>query len=63
MDGADYEAYTREQFGVFTHVLDALAAKGRTFRIRHCANSGALTRYPEMYLDMVRPASPLRRGG
>ena len=55
MDGADYEAYTREQFGVFTHVLDALAAKGRTFRIRHCANSGALTRYPEMYLDMVRP--------
>ena len=59
MDGADYEAYTREQFGVFTHVLDALAAKGRTFRIRHCANSGALTRYPEMYLDMVRPGIAL----
>ena len=33
MDGADYEAYTREQFGVFTHVLDALAAKGRTFTL------------------------------
>ena len=59
MDGADCEAYTREQFGVFTHVLDALAAKGRTFRIRHCANSGALTRYPEMYLDMVRPGIAL----
>ncbi len=59
MDGADYEAYTREQFGVFTRVLDALAAKGRTFRIRHCANSGALTRYPEMYLDMVRPGIAL----
>ncbi len=59
MDGADYEAYTREQFGVFTHVLDTLAAKGRTFRIRHCANSGALTRYPEMYLDMVRPGIAL----
>ena len=59
MDGAEYEAYTREQFGVFTHVLDALAAKGRTFRIRHCANSGALTRYPEMYLDMVRPGIAL----
>ena len=55
MDGADYEAYTREQFGVFTHVLDALAAKGRTFRIRHCANSGAVINYPEMHLDMVRP--------
>ena len=59
MDGVEYEAYTREQFGVFTHVLDALAAKGRTFRIRHCANSGALTRYPEMYLDMVRPGIAL----
>ena len=59
MDGEDCEAYTREQFGVFTHVLDALAAQGRTFRIRHCANSGALTRYPEMYLDMVRPGIAL----
>ena len=59
MDGAEYEAYTWEQFGVFTRVLDALAAKGRTFRIRHCTNSGALTRYPEMYLDMVRPGIAL----
>ena len=34
------------------------------FAIRHCANSGALTRYPEMYLDMVRPGIALvRRGG
>ena len=59
MDGADCEAYTRDQFGVFLHVLDALAARGRTFAIRHCANSGALTRYPEMYLDMVRPGIAL----
>ena len=59
MDGADCEAYTREQFAVFTRVLDALAARGRTFSIRHCANSGALTRYPEMYLDMVRPGIAL----
>lgn len=58
-DDGDSEAYTREQFGVFTHVLDALAAKGRTFAIRHCANSGALARYPEMYLDMVRPGVAL----
>ena len=53
----------KEQAGVHSeivsHVLDALAAKGRTFRIRHCANSGALTRYPEMYLDMVRPGIAL----
>ena len=40
-------------------VLDALAARGRTFAIRHCANSGALARYPEMYLDMVRPGIAL----
>ena len=58
-DDADSEAYTREQFAVFTQVLDALAAKGRTFAIRHCANSGALARYPEMYLDMVRPGIAL----
>ena len=59
MDGGEYEAYTREQFDVFTRVLDALADRGCTFRIRHCANSGALTRYPEMYLDMVRPGIAL----
>lgn len=58
-DDGDSEAYTREQFDVFTRVLDALAARGRTFAIRHCANSGALARYPEMYLDMVRPGVAL----
>ena len=58
-DDAASEAYTREQFGVFTRVIDALAARGRTFAIRHCANSGALARYPEMYLDMVRPGIAL----
>ena len=58
-DDRDSEAYTRAQFDVFTRVLDALAAGGRTFAIRHCANSGALTRYPEMYLDMVRPGIAL----
>ena len=58
-DDAESETYTREQFNVFTRVLDALAAGGRTFAIRHCANSGALARYPEMYLDMVRPGIAL----
>ena len=53
------EAYTRDQFALFMKVLDALAEKGRTFPIRHCANSGALARYPEMYLDMVRPGIAL----
>ena len=58
-DDADSESYTREQFALFTRVLDALAKRGQTFAIRHCANSGALARYPEMYLDMVRPGISL----
>ena len=58
-DDEPSEAYTREQFDVFTRVLKALEAKGKRFAIRHCANSGALTRYPEMYLDMVRPGIAL----
>ena len=62
-DDGDSEAYTREQFAVFCQVLDALRAKGRTFRLRHCANSGALTRYPEMYLDMVRGGISLYGAG
>lgn len=62
-DGAEDEAYTREQFRVFLLVLDALADQGRTFALRHCANSGALARYPEMYLDMVRPGIALYGAG
>lgn len=62
-DDTGSEAYTREQFGWFTRVLEALAAKGRTFAIRHCANSGAVARYPEMYLDMVRPGVALYGAG
>lgn len=62
-DGEEDESYTREQFGLFTGVIDALAQRGRTFAIRHCANSGALARYPEMYLDMVRPGIALYGAG
>lgn len=58
-DDGESEQYTREQFALFTRVIDALAARGRRFAIRHCANSGALARYPEMYLDMVRPGIAL----
>jgi len=58
-DDAESEAYTREQFALFSRVTDALAEQGCTFSIRHCANSGALARYPEMYLDMVRPGIAL----
>lgn len=62
-DDPDSEAYTREQFRVFMAVIGALEERGRTFAIRHCANSGALARYPEMYLDMVRPGIALYGAG
>ena len=47
------------QFDRFLDILQRVQALGHTFAIRHCANSGALARYPEMYLDMVRPGIAL----
>ena len=57
------QAYTREQFDLFLRVLSALEKCGTTFALRHCANSGAWARYPEMYLDMVRPGIALYGAG
>ena len=54
--GEENERYTRAQFELFTRVIEAAeSAGGFRFRIRHCANSGAVVHYPEMALDMVRP--------
>ncbi len=53
--GDENEAYTRLQFSTFLAAIRELSARDIVFRIRHCANSGAVLRYPEMYLDMVRP--------
>ena len=54
--GEENERYTREQFRVFTAAIDAASALGVRFKIRHCANSGAVLHYlPEFALDMVRP--------
>ena len=53
--GEENERYTREQFRVFTAAISAASALGVRFKIRHCANSGAVLHYPEMALDMVRP--------
>ena len=63
MDDAESVAYTKDQFAVFTAVLQALEESGCRFAIRHCANSGALARYPETYLDMVRPGIALYGAG
>ncbi len=55
-DGNENRAYTLSQFGLFTSVIGAVEESGKIrFRIRHCANSGAVVNYPETALDMVRP--------
>ena len=50
--------YTREQFALFTRRVREIEARiGKSFRLRHCANSGAVLHYREagFGLDMVRP--------
>ncbi len=47
--------FTRRQFALFMAVIDALQQRGITFALRHCCNSAAMLREPEMHLDMVRP--------
>lgn len=48
--------YTKHQFKLFTDVIEEVQKlSGQTFRLRHCANTGATALYPEMFLDMVRP--------
>ncbi len=48
--------YNDLQFARFTASIGEMEARsGRKFKIRHCANSGAVINYPQMYLDMVRP--------
>lgn len=48
------DTVTHRQFCRFTKTLDALKARGITFKLRHCCNSAAALRFPEMHLDMVR---------
>ncbi len=47
--------YTRMQFRRFQEICDRLKASGLEIPVRHCCNSAALIRFPEMHLDMVRP--------
>ena len=54
--GEDCDNYTKNQFDLFTKVISAVEEKlGHKFEIRHCANTGAVVRFPNTYLDMVRP--------
>ena len=53
--GLDAKVYTERQFARFSAVIDALAARGVSFAIRHCAATGGTLYYPDYALDMVRP--------
>ncbi len=53
------DAATRRQFAVFQSVLDDLKQAKLDPGLRHCANSAALVRFPEMRLDAVRPGTIL----
>ncbi len=54
-DECEDDGFTREQFARFTAVIEQAQKLGVSFRLRHCCNSAATLRYPEMHLDMVRP--------
>lgn len=52
--------FTRKQFSDFTELCGSVERKaGKAFKIKHCANSGAMINYPWSYLDMVRPGLAL----
>ena len=52
--GENGKAFTLKQFSCFMALIAELEKQGVTFKIHHCANSGAILDYPEMHLDMVR---------
>lgn len=54
-DEQEDDGFTYEQFARFIAVISEAQARGVSFALRHCCNSAALVRYPEMHLDMVRP--------
>ena len=46
---------TYNQFSLFNKVVAELEQNGVVFSLKHCCNSAALIRFPQMHLDMVRP--------
>lgn len=47
-------AYTRQQFRTFLDWTRYLSDHGIDIPVKHCCNSAATVRYPDMHLDMVR---------
>lgn len=56
VSGEHEDEYTSMQLNSFLSIIDRLEQEtGSKFKIKHCANSGAVINYEEAYLDMVRP--------
>lgn len=53
------EQDTKAQFAAFSGVCETLTTRGLTVGIRHCCNSSAFLKYPEMHMDAVRLGSAL----
>lgn len=54
-NSTDSIEYTKKQFDLFKKLIEAVENEGFKFKIKHCANTGAVACYPETYMDMVRP--------
>ena len=52
---ADDTSHARGQIHCFASLLQAVAADGLEFSVRHAANSAAVLRLPPAHLDLVRP--------
>ena len=53
-EGEAGDASCHQQIARYREALDKLTEAGITFRLRHCANSAALSDYPDCGMDMVR---------
>ena len=58
-DADGSEEYSMEQFSRFLAARDALAERGHTVPLVHCAASAATLRFPCTHMDMVRPGIAL----
>lgn len=54
-DEQEGKAFTRRQYALFADALHRLEQQNITFELKHCCNSAATLRFPDLHLDMVRP--------
>ncbi|TYP79330.1 alanine racemase [Paenibacillus methanolicus] len=47
-------AFTHEQFDAFVSLLQRLSESGVHIPIKHCSNSAAAMKFPDMHMDMAR---------